>query len=270
MKKINFNQIGGFPLNTQMLDKLQNMQVFIEALGELAGNLSVIKGCDQTGQTIGSGIVYINGELMEFRESQINQAGTIVVLQEVETAVFEDQNAKEVVITKYAQFGIGVNQFLWADFKKPYKISDIDGLVERIEAVEARPVSNIPIGLVALWNKPYNEIPEGWIEHIPMRGRTPVGVNPNYVQGTDIINYGLDILGNAIGSREHKLTQEELPNYDLERSVGNETPDGGIENIWSNSPGNQHIEKINSGGGDLAHNNMQPSRVIGFIEYVGL
>ncbi len=161
---------------------------------------------------------------------------------------------------------------LWADFKRPETTTQlttfIQGLTTRVVALEAQPTT-IPIGLIAIWDRPAIEIPIGWQEHVPLRGRMPIGMNENYTQGTDNTNYGLEILGNAGGKREHQLTKPELPNYNLTRNVGYETPAGGSSTIWSSGPGTYATQTISSGGEDKAHTNMSPYRVVHFIKYVG-
>jgi microcystin-dependent protein len=75
--------------------------------------------------------------------------------------------------------------------------------------------------------------------------------------------------GRVGGSKTHKLTQAELPNYDLKRGVAIETPSGGNEVIWSSAPGGSHQQIINSGGGDQPHTILNPYRTVLFIEYIG-
>lgn len=270
MNRYNFLQTGGFPFETDILDGMQKAYEIFNALGALAGNFTIISGCIVTGSTVSNGFVHIDGEIYPFIGGPLQ---TSVVFQTVTQSVeFEDLTTKEIQTKKYVQFGTGVGSMLWADFRRPETTTQLTTLIAdlttRIVTLESRPIA-IPVGLIAIWDRPANEIPNGWVEYLPLRGRMPIGMNENYTQGADNTNYGLEILGNAGGKREHQLTKPELPNYNLTRNVGNETVDGGGSLIWSNAPGSFATETIPLGGEDKAHTNMSPYRVVHFIKYVG-
>lgn len=270
MNRYDFLQTGGFPFETDILDGMQKAYEIFNALGALAGNFTIISGCIVTGSNVGNGFVHIDGEIYPFIGGPLQ---TSVVFQTVTQSVeFGDLSTKEIQTKKHVQFGTGFGSMLWADFKRPETTTQlttlIQSLTERVEDLEAQPTT-IPIGLIAIWDRPADEIPNGWEEHVPLRGRMPIGMNENYSQGTDNTNYGLEILGNAGGKREHQLTKAELPNYNLTRNVGYETPSGGSETIWSSGPGTYATQTISSGGEDKAHTNMSPYRVVHFIKYVG-
>ncbi|MEO8236404.1 MAG: hypothetical protein ABI549_13385 [Flavobacterium sp.] len=275
----NFNQSGGFPLQTETLDEMQKAYELFNKFGDLAGNFAIISGCEVTGSLVSDGAVFINGELLEFRGGNI---GDDVIIVQIATAQeFEDGNDKDVIFVRYATFGIGITSFPWTNFKRPkttIQLTEqkaeqtlIDTLITRITALEARPIANVPIDAVLIWGKPANEIPVGWIEYQPLRGKTPIGLDPDYDSNTngDNTNYNLQTLGYSGGKREHSITKPEMPSYKLTRTVGNETVAGGSSNIWSNNAGTSYTEEIASGGQDKAHTNMSPYRVVHFIQYKG-
>ncbi len=279
MNNQNFNQSGGFPIKTQTLDEMQKAWSLLNVLGDLAGNFSIISGCNVTGATVSNGAVFINGEVFEFRGGQLGT--TVIIVTEVTPKEFKDGTDKDVLYIRYVTFGIGVGSFAWADFKRAFPTKDIpaalnlkedkttvDLLIDRIEALEARPPSNIPLYGIILFDRPANEIPPGWAEYIPLRGRTAVGHDANYTQGTDQINHNLNILGYAGGTREHKLTQAEIANYNLNRNVGFHMVQPGPVQIWAPEPGGYATMVTNSGGGDKPHNNMQPNRIIHYIQRI--
>ncbi|MDY3352386.1 hypothetical protein PG357_10405 [Riemerella anatipestifer] len=273
MNKLNFNQTGGFPLSTNILDAMQTAYSIFNKLGGLAGNLAIISGCEVSGNSVADGVVYINGELLEFKGGTLGT--NVIIREETESRVFEDGSNKAVIFKRHATFGSSTpdQTYSWADFKRVFPTTEIasfkKSLEDRIKALENKKYP-IPIGLIAIWGKPASEpIPEGWREYVPLRGRMPVGQDPDYRFNPSGFDYKLNEIGFGRGETEHTLTKAELPNYDLERWVGQETPSGGRETIWSNSPGNKFKETINSGGQDKPHNNMPPYRVIRFIEFVG-
>lgn len=278
MNTQNFNQSGGFPLQTETLDNMQTAYDIFNNLGNIAGNFSIILGCQATGSLVSNGVVYINKELLEFRGGQI---GTdVIIVEEITAQEFEDGNEKDVLHVRYATFGIGSTSFSWTNFKRPKTTIElteqkaeqtlIDTLITRILALEARPQSNVPIGLIAVWDRPANEIPTGWQEYQALRGRMPIGLDPAYDSNTslDLTNYNLQTLNYNGGKREHKLTVSEMPAH-------NHSPGGDSSFIMHGSNG---IQAGNSGlgfsgiatqGQDKAHTNMSPYRVVHFIKYVG-
>lgn len=89
------------------------------------------------------------------------------------------------------------------DAKQVTKSSNLlNSLLSRITKLETEKSSAIPIGMIALWGKPA-PFPEGWEEYVPLRGRMPIGFNPNDVLFNSISNYG--------GDKNKKLLIEELP-----------------------------------------------------------
>ncbi len=113
-------------------------------------------------------------------------------------------------------------------------------------------------GIVVVWRKP--EIPAGWKECADLRGKTVVGWSPDEAE--------FNTLGAVIGEKAHTLTREELPNVNLEAE--NIQPfDGYQENGQFNGGSTYKFYrnklKIPLGSGE-AHNNIQPSKILMFIE----
>ena len=117
MNKINFNQTGGFPLSTNILDAMQSAYAIFNQLGSLAGNKAIISGCEQLGNTIADGVIFLNGEILPFKGGAIGTS--VIIKEESESRVFEDGATKPVIFKKYATFGSSLPEktFVWADFK---------------------------------------------------------------------------------------------------------------------------------------------------------
>lgn len=118
MNRTNFNQTAGFPLKTERLQELQSSYEIFNALGSLAGETAIIKGCTVVGSTVSDGVVYINGEVLEFRTSVIGE--NVIIIQEAQSKVFENGSVKEVHYTRYAMFGIATTSYPWANFKRVF------------------------------------------------------------------------------------------------------------------------------------------------------
>ena len=134
----------------------------------------------------------------------------------------------------------------------------------------------VPIGLIALWGKPANEIPTGWREYVNLRGKMPIGLDPDYVKKPeDVQDYGLNQILKQGGERSHKLTIEEMPAHNHQQgseSLYNRYGGGGLlggRNWNSGTYDAYYTQSTSSVGGDQPHNNMPPYRVVQFIEYIG-
>ncbi len=117
MNKIKFNQTGGFPLSANILDAMQSAYAIFNQLGSLAGNKAIISGCEQLGNTVADGVIFLNGEILPFKGGAIGSS--IIIKEESESRVFEDGATKPVIFKKYATFGSSTPEktFVWAEFK---------------------------------------------------------------------------------------------------------------------------------------------------------
>lgn len=124
MNLLKFIQAGGFPMDTNVLDQMQNSYKLLNALGTLAGDRAIIQGCTLTGSTVSNGVIYLNGEVLEFRGG-IAEAN-IIIIQEVESKEFENGSTNEVHYTRYATFGVGTVQYPWLSFKRGFSTTLIE------------------------------------------------------------------------------------------------------------------------------------------------
>lgn len=266
MNIVRYKQTGGFPLDTNNLDFLQNSFHILNTLGNLAGDMVIISGCETTGNTVSNGVVYVNKEVLEFRGGSLS--ANVFIKEEAVSGTFEDGSFKPIEITRYVTFGSSTPEktFAWADFKR------FDNLVEnakknldfekRLKALETKK-SPIPIGLIAIWGKPASEpIPEGWKECTDLRGRMPLGWNPDDAEFNQIGTMG--------GEKTHALTIAEMPAHSHKVPVfarGSASGNAhGHPDDWIDD--RRTVDSF-SVGGNQPHNNMPPYRIIKFIEFIG-
>lgn len=287
MNIIHCNQAGGFPLTTETLNFLQNTYKIFNAISGLTGDLAIVSGCQQVGNTISDGVVAIEGELYPFEGTTI---GATVFIKETPIAqTFEDGSSKNVYIQKVATFGNSTRTYPWAAFKRilnnqqieQQTLSDDNSILKRLEKLEERVRKTVPIGLVAIWDRPAFEIPEGWVEHTEMQGVVPVGHKAD-----DTL---FSRLGTEVGGKTEQIQLRHLPNLKL--NLENQNGDGfeiigtNIRNItdwhrvggqwdmgshipqWGREKGYQLKALLN--GGEQPINNVQPSRIVKFIRFVG-
>ncbi len=276
MDRIFFNQTGGFPLTTNILNALQKAYNLFNPLGNLAGNYTIISGCKETGSNISDGVVFINGEILPFKGGK--KISKCRFRELPEKAAFEDGNKKVVVIKRFVEFGTGPDAFAFSKLKR---VDTLLIIMERLNALENAP--KFVKGMILIWGRPANEIPAGFIPYLELAGRVPVGVDKDYnyydSDNTDRVNYHLDTVGRKGGEREHILNISELPN--LPSNIygglrGNGYPDdagnsGTSPGSWeSYAAQTKKISLEDFGAEGKAHKNMQPYRVVEYIQFIGL
>ena len=275
MNIVRYKQTGGFPLDTNNLDFLQSSFHILNTLGNLAGDMVIISGCETTGNTVSNGVVYVNKEVLEFRGGSLS--ANVFIKEEAVSGTFEDGSFKPIEITRYVTFGSSTpdKTFKWEGFKR------VENLIEntkknadfekRIKALENKK-SPVPIGLIAIWGKPASEpIPEGWKECTDLRGRMPLGWNPDDADFSELLKND--------GEKTHQLKVHELP-----------VIEGGFETVTHMTRlGTGVVRGVTGGQAQIAggasqwlheqmelkfgenqpHNNMPPYRIIKFIEFIG-
>lgn len=179
MNKINFNQTGGFPLSTNILDAMQSAYAIFNQLGSLAGNKAIISGCVVAGNNVSDGVIFLNGEILPFKGGAIGTS--IIIKEESESRVFEDGATKPVIFKKYATFGSSLPEktYQWVEFKrfenllnlteKKAEKTELDKSIKRIEKLEEQKpvIGEIKQGIFDLGN-----LPPGWF-HCNGQNGTP-------------------------------------------------------------------------------------------------
>lgn len=254
MNRIDFNQTGGFPLSTQILEALQKAYKDFNQYGNLAGdNLVIIAGCDPgSGGTVTNGFVFINGELLPFVGTTVTD--NVIIVETQDSRGFEDGSVKPVIYERYATFGDGPDFYVWANFRRPKTLFQLE---DRLTLLE----KSVPIGLVAIWGKTADAIPESWQIYVPIQGTTPVG------RKTGDVNFGA-AAGTQIGTAQVTLDITQIPEHDHDipaKSGGGTTGIGGA----TFPAGSDSVVKTSKKGGNQSHTNIQPSTIVDFIEFVG-
>lgn len=253
MNRIDFNQAGGFPLSTQILDAAQKAYADFNQLGYLAGNnMVIITGCEPAaGGTVTNGFVAINGELLPFVGT--TETADVIIVETADSRGFEDGSVKPVIYERYATFGSGAVSFPWADFRRPMTLFALEDRLTQLEKA-------VPIGLVAIWGKPADAIPVGWEEHTDLVGKVPVGHAPGDV------NFGA--LDNAIGTAQVTIENSNLPPLAVTIPVA-PNPDTVGGNMYGRG-GQINTSTFNiKTGAATPMTNVQPSRIVKFIRFVG-
>ena len=288
MNKLHTEHNAGYPFDVAFLAFMQNAYNLFNHFGHLAGNKVIISGCEEVGNTITPGTVYINGELLPFEGG--TKDDTVWIREDTTQVTFKDGFSRTLETVRTVVFGYSSpdKTFNWADFKRVNNLQELyenkaenKALKELKAEVEIlkKQKQAIPVGLIAIWGKPANQIPEGWREYTDLRGRMPIGLDPHYNKTKDDAqDYQLNSLLKQGGERSHKLTIEEMPkhkhNYgdiyfsESGGTVVTPTKYGSNKSDYDNG-GFEMDRTSKETGGDQPHNNMPPYHVVQFIEYVG-
>ncbi len=281
MNKLNFNQSIGFPFETNILDQMQTSYNIFNAFGAIIGNFSIVSGCELVGTTVADGVVFINGETLAFKGGVAQD--NVIIVETKQALEFEDGNSRDVIFIRYATFGTATTQYPWTTFKRGFETKEIpaelskkedkttvDALIARIIALEARPSSGIPIGMIAIWGREANLIPKGWKPYDLLKGRVPIGFDKD--------DPDFQLVGKISGAKNKKLEISEIPEHaheSIEWSGGkavNTAGKGAIASGGHIATGEYNEGKINmtsSIGKGHEFSIMNPYAVVHFIEYVG-
>lgn len=256
MNKSNFKQTGGYPLKSERLQELQTAYSIFNAYGALAGNLTIISGCETLGTTVKNGFVHIEGELLEFKEATVTPTSTVIIIETPIERGFKNGVIKTVHTLRYATFGTAETSWAWSDFKR---LDPLIAIMERLTAVEKKSAVFQAGGGMVLWNKPAVDIPAGWQEVIGWRGRMPVGF--------DNMQSEFNVMGKTGGQKNKKLSIDEMPRHRHGTGSFSGVGTGVISEPWEGYNGAGDYTDYQ--GNDQEFSILNPYRVVYFIEYIG-
>lgn len=196
MNTANFEQTGGYPLETGSLTFLQTAFGIFSAMAGLAGSMTIVSGCEETGNNVGDGVVAIEGQLYRFKGSV--KTSSVKIFSEVINRGFQNGQSKPVFTNRWVGFGSGVDSMPWSDFKRLKMIKEIQRAL-------------VPIDTITMYGGTLNDIPEGWFicdgtnETSDLRSKFIVGLNP------DEDDY--DAVGKTGGEKEVTLTKGQMPTH---------------------------------------------------------
>ncbi len=256
MNKTNFIQTGGWPLKSERLQEQQTAYSIFNAYGSLAGNLTIISGCETLGTTVQDGVVYIDGELYDFKSASVTPSSTVIIIETPINRGFKNGVIKTVHTLRYATFGTAETSWPWSDFKL---LDPITELMRRLNVLEKKNAVFQAGGGMVLWNKPAVDIPTGWQEVIDWRGRMPVGF--------DNVQSEFNVMGKTGGQKNKKLSIDEIPSHT--HGFRAYVQSGSNSGSGGEAAGYFEDRQTTATGGGQQFSLMNPYRVALFIEYIG-
>lgn len=131
MNKVNFEQTGGFPLETNTLSFLQTAYGQLSSLAGLGGQSYILSGCDITGANVANGIVVIDGEVLPFVGGP--KLSRLIIDETAENKTFQDGLSKPVYYTRVAKMAASGGVI---DFDSLKRVSNLIELKESIVTQE--------------------------------------------------------------------------------------------------------------------------------------
>ncbi|HUH35153.1 MAG TPA: hypothetical protein VL022_04905 [Moheibacter sp.] len=281
MNKADFQQLHGFPLETDTLDFMQEAYSYLNNFGYLGGNSIIVQGCIENGNNVSNGVVFFNGELFPFEGGL---KGTHVrIVETVEKRFFE--NGDEKVVYKQRKAIFGTPGVPWQVFQRP---RDLWNLTLQQDQIKPKVV---PTGAIVMWAGAINQIPAGWKLCDGQNG-TP-DLRARFVVGYDDREVDYNAIGKTDGRKFVQLTEQQLPKHTPKGTVTipphSHTINGAIRsggtqsNALTNKSNTPHSTISNTGsagggtftanmqeiGGGAAHENRPPYYTLAFIQFKG-
>lgn len=258
MDRIELTNLGGFPLEQDTLNFIQNsFRQPLSALARLAGDKTILYGVEVIGGNVTPGWISYGGELILF---QGGVAGVDVVIAETPTQItFEDETIHEAYFVKVAQCGVG-GVFPFADLVPLLSLQNMwrPGDVKERICDAAYIATNFDVdgyGLNA--EKGWRILSKAYPE---TAGKVMVNLDP---ADTDF-----DAVGKTIGEKKHTLTPGEfshsisIPRGDAYTGDSEEAANRVGGGQGTSTQTSIVIKVGNSNGVIDAHNNLQPSYAI--------
>lgn len=131
MNKVNFEQTGGFPLETNTLSFLQSAYGQLSGLAGLGGQSYILNGCTVAGGNVTDGTIVIDGEVLPFVGGP--KLARVIIDETVTDKTFEDGVSKPVYYTRVAKMAAagGVT-----DFDSLKRVSNMLAMSDRIKDQE--------------------------------------------------------------------------------------------------------------------------------------
>jgi len=266
-----FLQTDGVPLTADLMDTIQQAYAIFNVIGDIAGHLTILSGCEINGTLVNPGIVAINGDVLYFEGGTVYQK--VFIHQENIQKVFKNQQSKILIEKKTVKFGDASVTYNWADFVKLKTLKEIQQKVNNsvtqqefavakadIELLKLKTAPIINGGIVWIWKLPASQIPLGWKECTDLRGKTVFGRDPD--------NPAFSTLGASAGSVAQTILKTNLPNLNTNITIIHPyegTPGGGGFDGGGNNWKNKTIT-FNPGGDSTPINILNPHRIVNFIE----
>lgn len=279
MNKLNFSIPAGWPLSEETLEYMQNMILTAQNSALLGGKNYILSGCIEASGNVGNGIVVIDGEIVPFEGGPAQPK--VIIVEEVINRNFFGGASNPYYHRRKAVFGTGIGEI---DYSSLTRNNPDNGILARLDKVEKmlKPLMSYDVsgtttwGSWLFWGRPAGEIPAGW-EAVPdaeWKGRVPVVLDTSQTE--------FNTVGKIGGEKAHTLTGAEQGSNKFKIKLddiggGGDSVVAGMAVNGSDVPRNGGANQSSYGSeltikpqnDAVAHNNLQPYKVVMFIRFVG-
>lgn len=154
-----------FPVDCETLDALQTNIALLQVLGNLAGDKSILTGCEPESNNTRRRAGYVFLKTKDFPEGEViyweggNIAGGMYVDQEVIPVTAQGYEFPQAYTVRSLKPGIGSENYNWADFRDVKTPRALEADIRAQDITIAR-LSPPPLGIVQLWAG--TTVPEGY------------------------------------------------------------------------------------------------------------
>lgn len=256
-KRIDLSNLGGFPLEEDTLDFMQqSYRSAFAAIAQLCGSKTILYGVEVIAGNVTNGWISYNGELIPFIGGAVATDVVIIETPAVTQATFEDGSIRDVYFTKIATIGI-TGDFPFADlvpllsFQNTWLPNDLKQKYCDAAYIAANfDGSGYGINKEKGWRILSSAVPDA-------AGKVLVNM--------DTADSELDEAGKIAGSKTGTLVQNQLPaSMTFTVPFVAHTASGVINGVTDGpaaGTGSTALTLTNAGGGQ-SHSRMQPSFVV--------
>lgn len=236
-----------FPLDAETLESLQQNQTMLAVLGNIAGDKTILWGCEpeQNGTRRKAGYIFLRTQ--EFPEGEVlyweggSVASDMHVRKEAVAVTSHGYEFPQAYTVRSLAPGVGSEEYRWSEMKELCTLPQLDRTIDALRA-EIAVLTPPPLGVVQLWAG--TEVPAGYLlcdgqslkiddypELYAAIGTTfnrtcdssgqPCATAPGHfrlpdLRGRFVVGYDpndtdYDACGNTGGEKEHTLTEAEMP-----------------------------------------------------------
>lgn len=292
-----------FPIDCETLDAMQTNVALLQVLGNIAGNKTILSGCEpeQNGTRRKAGYVFVKTK--DFPEGEVlyweggNVSGGMYVNQEVVQVTAQGYEFPQAYTVRSLVAGVGSENFSWSDFKTfktPRELEEYN----RAQDLEIAKLAPPPLGIVQLWAG--SKVPDGYelcegqqlkiTDYPALYSAIGTTFNNAYsstgaryttsngyfrvpdLRGRFIVGYNASdndykTYGYVGGEKKHSLTINEMPAHSHQYEIYGFG--GSDRNRWSgkNNHDSDTKDKFTSSstGGGSPHENRPPYYVLAYI-----
>lgn len=259
MNSVNYLGQSQFPLSSDTMNFMQDMTFLTAQLSAVAGDgLLILSGCVDSGLSVTSGYVLINGEILPFAGGAKQNT---VYIEEVRRDVdASGYHFSQVYKIRTVKFGLGTGQQNWGDFVPVATNKALANAIAKIN-MQLQSLKGIPAGIIVMWSGSPAAIPTGWA--LCDGVQSPVNLSGRFIVGYNSSDDDYDTIGSTGGSKQVTLTVGQMPAHThagVPFKTGNNDRGGESSNYSLDNDGDTA-----SAGQGQPHENRPPYYVLAYI-----